>query len=127
MSYLAGKHISISKVRSLNRLLTLLVPGFLSACFALGRQPAGQQETEKRAIQDAYDKHDLKICHVSPPYSGPPLAQVRHNHSLRSWLRKRFRRFQQLTEPRPTGADSLPRERYGLDCDTFRSLSAIWA
>ena len=55
------------------------------------------------------------------------LGLFRHNHSLRSWLRKRFRRFQQLTEPRPTGADSLPRERYGLDCDTFRSLSAIWA
>ncbi|HEY3455098.1 MAG TPA: hypothetical protein VGK64_10890, partial [Bryobacteraceae bacterium] len=47
---------------------------------------------------------NLKAAFILPVCALWLLGQVRHNHSLRSWLRKSLWRFQQLTEPRPEGA-----------------------
>jgi hypothetical protein len=59
------------KMRSFAKLLAMPVIGLLAAHIGLGQ--LGRQDLSKKQLEDAYAKHDVKIRHILPPYSGPPL------------------------------------------------------
>ena len=66
---------------------------------------------------------DYSMRSQSKGFSKSVLNQPRHNHSLRSWLRKRFWYFQQLSEPRATEAAlSTQRDDVVLNTGAVRAV-----